>query len=114
MIATNIFKVFGKISSGVGQFMAGFKSTFAMTDITNAFVAVKMAVGDVVKALGAMGGSAKGVSALQSLGKITGNGIAKVATVIQNVANGVSRLDPKTIQAFAKALAAAAVAFVAL
>lgn len=112
-VADGIFSMFNRIGTGIGNFMKGFKSTFAMTDITNAFVAVKMAVGDVAKALGSMGGG-KGVSVLQTLGKISGDGIAKVATGIQAVANWVSRLDPKTIQAFAKALGAAAVAFVAL
>lgn len=112
-LADKAMAAFTKIQQAVSTFASGFSSTFAMTDVQDAFVGVKLAIGDVINALAGVDKGASPMEGLKKLGTEVGHGISIAANAVQKLANFISSLDPSTIRTIFSVVKSGLVAFVA-
>lgn len=115
-IAESLDKVnFDKLASNLNVAIENIKKFFGILGGTGAFSAIQSALGAIGKAIGHVFGSfaGKGDQVTSSAVKI-GDAIVVVAGKIEDFANWISKIDPSTIKATAKAIVGVVIGFKAI
>ncbi len=103
---------FDKLATSVRNALSDIKKFFAILGGTGAFSALKSMLDEIGKAIGHVFGSFTGKGdEVTNAGIMIGDAIVKVAGHIEDLAKWISKLDPSTIKAVAKAAVGILVAF---